>query len=349
MVEPDVERPEPAHRVADQCPLRCARVCVIVSIDVANQIPRHEVFPIARRGRVGVEAGAERIVGVRHGDGDDRPLRPQGPAQAGHAQNDRENQTEPKAAATGTRPEPYRGSSHRRRSGSANHGVGAGAIMTSTMESVVRVAIAVAALHFAPCAARAQRPIEPQTIVRDWKAVNRHATVVDSGGRKFVRLDEGPSMGLVWTPLDFTDGEIELDVHGRDVLQKSFLGVAFHIESNTAFDAVYLRPFNFRATDSTRHAHAIQYISQPAYPWDRLRSQRSGQFEQPVLPEPDPNAWVHLKVVVRGNGVAAFVNGAASPALQVQGLSGRTKGGVGLWVGDPSPGDFANLVVRRVK
>ena len=221
--------------------------------------------------------------------------------------------------------------------------------MRSARQPVVGAAIAVAALGIAPCAIAAQQRIEPQTIVRDWTTVNRHATVVDSGGRKFVRLDERPSMGLVWTPLDFTDGDIELDVRGRDVVQKSFLGVAFHIQSDTAFDAVYLRPFNFRASDSTRHAHAIQYISQPAYPWERLRSQRSGQYEKPVLPEPDPNAWVHLKVVVRGNDVSAFVNGSASPALHVQSLSGRARGGVGLWVGDPSPGDFANVIVRPMK
>jgi hypothetical protein len=218
--------------------------------------------------------------------------------------------------------------------------------MTSATQLTLATAIAIAAFGGVPAATHAQRPVDPQTIVREWKTVGRHSTVVDSGGRKFVRLDEGPSMGLVWTPLEFTDGEIELDVRGRDVLQKSFLGVAFRIESDTSFDAVYLRPFNFRASDSTRHAHAIQYISQPAYPWDRLRSERSGQYEKPVLPEPDPNAWVHLKVVVRGNDVAAFVNRAASPALHVQALSGRTRGGVGLWVGDPSPGDFANLVVR---
>lgn len=221
--------------------------------------------------------------------------------------------------------------------------------MMPAMHSLRAAVTVVAVLTAAPCAIHAQKPVDPQTIVREWKTVNRHSTVVDSGGRKFVRLDEGPSMGLVWTPLDFTDGEIELDVRGRDVLQKSFLGVAFRIASDTAFDAVYLRPFNFRAADSTRHAHAIQYISQPAYPWERLRSQRSGQYEKPVLPEPDPNAWVHLKVVVRGSDVSAFVNGSASPALHVQALSGRTRGGVGLWAGDPSPGDFANLVVRPAK
>jgi hypothetical protein len=219
--------------------------------------------------------------------------------------------------------------------------------MSSVRQPIIAAAIAIVTGGTLPRAIHAQQPIDPQTIVREWKTVKRHSSVVDSGGRKFVRLDEGPSMGMAWAPLDFTDGEIELDVRGRDVLQKSFLGVAFHIESDTAFDAVYLRPFNFRASDSTRHAHAIQYISQPAYPWERLRSERSGQFEKPVLPEPDPNAWVHLKVVVRGSDVTAFVNGSTSPALRVQGLSGRTRGGVGLWVGDPSPGDFANLIVRQ--
>jgi hypothetical protein len=219
--------------------------------------------------------------------------------------------------------------------------------MISATQSVLAAAIAVAALSVAPRAIHAQQPIEPQTIVRDWKTVNRHVTVVDSGGRKFVRFDEGPGMGLAWVPLPLADGEIEVDVRGRDVLQKSFLGVAFHIASDTNFDAVYLRPFNFRATDSTRHAHAIQYISQPGYPWERLRSERPGEYEKPVLPEPDPNAWVHLRLVVRGTDITAFVNGSASPALHVQALGGRTSGGVGLWVGEGSPGDFANLVVRQ--
>ena len=170
--------------------------------------------------------------------------------------------------------------------------------MTSAMQSVFGAATLVAAFSVAPRLIRAQQPIEPQTIVRSWKTVNRCAIV---------------------------------------------------IESDTAFDAVYLRPFNFRASDSTRHAHAIQYISQPAHPWDRLRSQRSGQYEKPVLPEPDPNAWVHLKVVVRGNDVSAFVNGTGSPALHVQGLSGRSRGGSACGSAIRRRGDFANLVVRPGK
>ena len=77
--------------------------------------------------------------------------------------------------------------------------------MTSATQSVLGAAIAVAALSVAPRAIRAQKPIEPQTIVRDWQTVNRHATVVDSGGRKFVRLDEGPTMGRRSVTGDFAN------------------------------------------------------------------------------------------------------------------------------------------------
>jgi hypothetical protein len=211
---------------------------------------------------------------------------------------------------------------------------------------VVASVSAVIVTYAGPRVVVAQRPVDAQTVVQQWTKVNRRVAVVDSAGRGFVRFDEASGMGLAWTPLDFADGEIEVDIRGRDVMQRSFVGVAFHVVNDTAFDAVYLRPFNFRATDSTRHVHAIQYISQPSYPWERLRGERPGRYEQPVLPEPNPNAWVHLRLVVRGADVAAFVNGNASPALHVQALGERTRGGVGLWVGEGSPGDFANLVVR---
>jgi len=67
------------------------------------------------------------------------------------------------------------------------------------------MAIAATAFGVVPGAIHAQRPVDPQTIVREWKTVGRHSAVVDSGGRKFVRLDEAPGMGMAWTPLDFTD------------------------------------------------------------------------------------------------------------------------------------------------
>src|SRR5438034_9094791 len=87
---------------------------------------------------------------------------------------------------------------------------------------------------------------------------------------------------------------------------QSFVGVAFHGLDSTTYDAIYLRPFNFRTEDPARHSHAVQYISHPTYTWQKLRAERPGAFEQPVSPAPDPNAWFHVRVVVASPKVSVF-------------------------------------------
>ena len=92
------------------------------------------------------------------------------------------------------------------------------------------------------------------------KAVNREVTKLQSPAGVHVTEKEGP--GVVWIAgSDFVEGTIEVNVRGRDVLQRSFLGVAFHGKDDTTYEAVYLRPFNFRATDPARHQHAVQYMA----------------------------------------------------------------------------------------
>jgi hypothetical protein len=121
---------------------------------------------------------------------------------------------------------------------------------------------------------------------------------------------------MAWSPaLAFTDGDIEFDVRGRDIPGHSFVGIAFHIISDTSFDAVYLRPFNFQAADSARRAHAVQFVSSPAYPWDRLRAEQPGVFEKPVPASLDPAGWIHVRVRVRGPAVDVYLNGADTPVL----------------------------------
>jgi hypothetical protein len=45
--------------------------------------------------------------------------------------------------------------------------------------------------------------------------------------------------------------------------------------------------------------------------------------------------------------IRVFVDRAATAALQVQRLTTRQGGWVGLWVGNTSPGDFANVAVTK--
>ena len=148
------------------------------------------------------------------------------------------------------------------------------------------------------------------------RAVNREVTPLE-GRPGAVHVSEKPGPGVIWIGgTDFAEGTIELDVRGRDVLQRSFLGVAFHRKDDTTYEAVYLRPFNFRSSDPARHQHAIQYISLPAFDWPRLRQEFPEEFENPVDPAIVPTDWVPLRVVVKGSAIQISVGPAKTPALE---------------------------------
>ena len=182
--------------------------------------------------------------------------------------------------------------------------------------------------------------------VAKWRTVNRGVIAVRAGDTTIARFDERPGAGVAISPIaDFESGDIDVDTRGRDVLQKSFVGVVFHYANDSTFETVWLRPFNYRSDDSTRRVHAVQYASYPAFPWQRLRAEHPGQFESALVPPPRADEWVHLRVEVRGAHVRAFVNG--NKVLDVESPASRKGGGIGLWVGDNSNGDFANLVVRK--
>jgi hypothetical protein len=176
-------------------------------------------------------------------------------------------------------------------------------------------------------------------------AVNRRAAALD-GSTNGVYVDAGGGPGVVWiTGTDLGAGTIAVDVCGRDVLQQSFLGVAFHRKDDRTYEAVYLRPFNFRADDPARHQHAVQYIAVPDFDWPRLRAQFPEEFENPVDASIDPAAWIRLRVVVTAQRVQVFAGATAAPALEVRRLGTTETGAVGLWVGNGSDGGFANLRV----
>jgi hypothetical protein len=197
-------------------------------------------------------------------------------------------------------------------------------------------------LFAASSVASQQRIIEP----KDVAAFNRSVSGVSDGTKKGLRLDERAGDGVAYLRgIELGNGTIEFDVRGKDAQGQSFVGVAFHGVDGTTYDAIYFRPFNFRAEDSARRSHAVQYISHPSYTWQKLRAERPGIFEQPVNPAPDPNAWFHVRVLVASPRVSVFVGDAKEPSLVVKQLSDRTKGLVGLWVGNNSGGDFADFKI----
>lgn len=175
---------------------------------------------------------------------------------------------------------------------------------------------------------------------------NRGVSRFTDGARRGARLSEAPGEGVAFLPgIEFADGIIECDLKGKDVPQQSFLGIAFHGVNGTTYDAIYFRPFNFRTQDPVSHRHAVQYHSNPLYGWQRLRAEHPDKYEQAVNPVPDPNAWFHMRMVVASPKVSVFVEGAKEPCLVIDALGDRKTGLVGLWVGNTSGGDFANLTL----
>jgi hypothetical protein len=193
------------------------------------------------------------------------------------------------------------------------------------------------------------KPFEPDlanvATAKDVQVVNRAVSASDMNGKPALRFDERPGAGWVmWPEVQFADGTIEFDVRGKDVFQQSFVGVAFH-GAGEAYEAVYFRPFNFRAQDADRQSHSVQYVFEPTHSWDRLRSEHPGQYEKAITPAPDPNSWLHARIVVAYPKVSVYVSNSAEPSLVVDELNDHKSGWLGLWVGNGSGGDFANLKV----
>jgi hypothetical protein len=220
------------------------------------------------------------------------------------------------------------------------------------MRSRITIWIAGAALFTVAASVTAQRspsgPVQRIDLAERLTAgklrvVNRDVTKLpDKPGA--IHASEGTDLGLVWIDgTDFAEGTIEVDLRGRDVQQRSFVGIAFHAKDDKTYESVYLRPFNFRSTDETRRQHAVQYMSVPEFDWQMLRQKFPEEFENPVDSSLDPTGWVPLRVVVKGSAVQIYAGAAQTPALEVRKLGQLQRGIIGLWIGAGSDGDFANL------
>lgn len=178
------------------------------------------------------------------------------------------------------------------------------------------------------------------------KAVNRALKTIDSNNVKYLNISENKKEGLVWLDTkEFKNGSIEIKMRGKDELQKSFIGIAFHAKNDSVYDAVYCRPFNFVTKDSIRRIHAIQYVSHPEFTWKKLRKKKNGQYEKEIINPPDPNDWFTMKICVSSNKIEAYINDNKKPSLVVNKLSNCTEGKIGLFVGDSSGGDFISIKI----
>jgi len=195
-----------------------------------------------------------------------------------------------------------------------------------------------------------ERPIAATELLSaSWMRVAREPQLLREDGAEIVRFDERGDAGLLWNPsLAMRDGDIDVDLRGRDLPQRSFVGIACRITEAGAAQIVWLRPFNFRSPDPVRRSHSLQFAAYPDFPWERLRSEHPGVFETELAAVPDPSGWIHMHVELRGRTVSVFIDRSPRPALVVETPEPARSGGFGLWVGSNSNGDFKNLRVLRL-
>jgi len=183
-----------------------------------------------------------------------------------------------------------------------------------------------------------------------WSTIKRGVKYIEENGKKAVKIEEGDGIKiLTLNNSSFSNGTIEFDAKGRNVIGQSFVGLAFHIQNDTTYDAIYFRPFNFANPDTIRRWRAVQYISIPGHEWDKLREKFPGKYENKVNPVPNADDWFHAKIVVKDKTISVFVNNSSTPSLVVNKLSNTSNGKIGLWVENGSDGSFANLEIRSEK
>ena len=177
--------------------------------------------------------------------------------------------------------------------------------------------------------------------------VNREITLLSSD-KNTVSLNrqKGDGMALI-KDLEFTEGLIEVELMGEDNPGRSFVGIAFNIENDSTYEAVYFRPFNFRAEEQLRREHAVQYIYHPKHTWRFLRSNFTGQYEAPYPRQPLPDAWFAVQIKVTATHVYVYDQETQTELLSVERLSAPVSNRLGLWTGFNSKGSFRNLKVSE--
>ena len=204
----------------------------------------------------------------------------------------------------------------------------------------------------------------PLETVSGLSLINAKAEPATHQGRKGIRIivseealrnlkpsdGELNPLGVIQN-LEFSNGVIEAEISGAPAPDagegaRGFVGIAFRMQKdNRTYDAFYLRPTNGRADDQVRRNHSAQYISNPAWPWPRLRKETPEKYEAYV--DLVPGEWTKVKIEVRGEQAKLYVHDQAQPTLIVNDVKtgAQGTGAIALWVGPGTIAHFRNVTV----
>lgn len=147
--------------------------------------------------------------------------------------------------------------------------------------------------------------------------------------------------------VSFDRGSIELELKGENNPGKSFIGLAFNIQNDSTYEAVYFRPFNFQSDEKIRREHSVQYIYHPEYTWRYLRTNHEGQYESEFPRQPLPDEWFGVLVRIDDKKVYVFDQKTNTELLSVERLTNQVSDKIGLWAGFNSKGEYRNIKIKK--
>jgi hypothetical protein len=221
-------------------------------------------------------------------------------------------------------------------------------------------------LLFFPGGALAQVKTLPLETAAGLTLVKAKAEPVTHQGKKGLRVTVSDEALRVYTPADgelnplalidgveFSNGVIEAEIAGEPAPgagegARGFVGIAFRLQKDMrTYDAFYLRPTNGRAEDQVRRNHSAQYISNPAWPWPRLRKEAPERYEAYV--DLQPGMWTKVKIDVRGEQARLFVHDQPQPTLIINDVKtgAQGTGAVALWVGPGTIAHVRNVTISK--
>lgn len=179
------------------------------------------------------------------------------------------------------------------------------------------------------------------------KAVNRTISLYEDSPRAVeMNAKDADGLGML-EDIEFSKGVIEIELLGENNPGKSFIGIAFNIQNDTTYEAIYFRPFNFLAKEQIRKEHMAQYIFHPEFTWRKLRAERTGEFENEISDPPNPDDWFKAIIKISATKVEVYINEITKPVLSVDRLTMTKSNKISIWTGFGSSGRFRNLVLRK--
>lgn len=139
--------------------------------------------------------------------------------------------------------------------------------------------------------------------------------------------------------ISFHNGVIELKLLSRLLpdapdFARGFIGIVYRAnESDTEFEAFYLRPTNGRdCYDPIRKKHGCQYFSYPGYTFRYFRDNNISGYEAEC--DIALNEWINLKAVIKDSKAEFYINDSLTPTLTVNDmkLGPDRRGSVGIFV-----------------